>query len=339
MWNSKAMPIILGSPPTGGAEVLAGLSASRTIVTEQHRQLRIGLAYGLGAYLSWGFVPIYFKLLQHVPAIVVVAHRVAWSLLLLAAIIAWQRRWGEMNAALRSKRMLLMLGCTTLLIATNWITFIWAVSHERVMQASLGYYINPLFSVLLGMLLLRERMRRWQFVSLALATAGVVNLVLTGGEFPWIALILAVSFGLYGLLRKIAPVAPLVGLMVETGLLMPIALAVIFMGINGQGAAMALNIPTHVLLIFAGVITTFPLLWFAAAAQRLRLSTMGFLQYIAPTCQFLLAVLLYREPFTTPHAITFIFIWTALAIFTLDSVQAYRRQKSLPSPMELSAGA
>lgn len=290
------------------------------------RRTRAGLAYGLGAYLAWGFIPAYFKLLTHVPPLTVLAHRIVWSVAFLALLLTLLRKWGEIRAALRGRRTMLALLCSTVLIATNWYVFIWAIDHGQLLQASLGYFINPLVNVLLGVVILRERLTPGQLVGLALATAGVANMTIGAGGVPWVALTLAVSFAFYGLLRKTAPVAPLAGLSIETAILFPLALMVMTGAVSLPAGHHAgeLSRGTYALLSAAGVITAIPLLWFAAGARRLRLSTMGFIQYLAPTCQFLLAVGVYDEPFSTRELVSFGLIWAALAAYTLESVLRLR---------------
>lgn len=290
------------------------------------RRTRAGLLYGLGAYLAWGFIPAYFKLLADVPPLVVLAHRVVWSVAFLSLLLTLQRKWGEVRAALRRRRTMLALLCSTVLIATNWYVFIWAIDHGQLLEASLGYFINPLVNVLLGVVVLRERLTLGQLAGLALAAVGVANLTLGAGGIPWIALSLAVSFAFYGLLRKTAPVAPLAGLSIETAILFPIALLVVTgaLPVPASHHGGELTRTTYALLSAAGVITAVPLLWFAAGARRLRLSTMGFIQYLAPTCQFLLAVLAYHEPFTRRQLVSFGLIWAALAAYTLESVLRLR---------------
>jgi chloramphenicol-sensitive protein RarD len=299
-----------------------------------HAGARAGLAYGLAAYLAWGFVPAYFKLLAHVSPLVVLCHRVVWSVLFLAVLIAVQRRGAEVWACARRRPVLLALLASTLFIAINWYVFIWAVSKGRVLQASLGYYINPLVNVMLGMVFLRERLRPWQAAGLALAAAGVVGMASFQGQLPWVSLALAFSFGLYALVRKTAAVGPLVGLTIETTLLLPVALVVLagpklgWFAPVGATAGVVWDTRTYVLLALAGVVTAVPLLWFAAAARRLRLSTLGVLQYLSPTCQFLLAVFAYGETFRWWHGVSFGLIWGALAIYTVDSIRAYRQAQA-----------
>jgi chloramphenicol-sensitive protein RarD len=287
---------------------------------------RLGAAYGIAAFTWWGLCPVYFKAVAQVPALEVLAHRVIWSVVLLAILIGLQKRWGEVRSVLRERPTMLRLGATTVLIANNWGIFIWAVANGELLQASLGYFINPLINVLLGVVLLRERLRRMQMLSVVLAAVGVGYMIVEYGEVPWIALLLAFSFAFYGLLRKTARAEALVGLTVETTLLAPLALAFLFYkGAQSTGSFAAVSWQLDVLLASAGIITAVPLIWFTAAARRLRYSTLGFIQYLAPTGQFLLAVLAFGEPFTRDHLITFAFIWTALAIYSADTALQPRR--------------
>ena len=287
------------------------------------RAARVGVAYGIVAYGWWGLVPIYFKAVATVPAVEVLAHRILWSVVLLAVWMRLRGRWPAAVAAMRSRRTVITLLATTVLIAGNWYVFIWAVANDHVLQASLGYFINPLVNVLLGFVFLGERLRTWQTLAVALAAAAVLYLTLVYGQFPWIALILAGSFGVYGLLRKTAKVDAPVGLTVETTLLLPLALAYLtYAGVEGELVFGARSRWMDLLLILAGAVTALPLLWFTNAVRRLRLATLGFLQYIAPTGHFLLAVGLYHEPFTAAHGITFGCIWTALVIYSIDTARS-----------------
>ncbi|HYD52208.1 MAG TPA: EamA family transporter RarD [Gemmatimonadaceae bacterium] len=280
-----------------------------------------GLAFALLAYAAWGFFPIYFKALAHVPALEVLAHRVVWSVVLLSIATPLLGRWTTTLEALGPRKRLLV-ATSALLIAANWGVYIWAVQAGRVLQASLGYYVNPLVSVLLGVLFLGERLRRLQTVAIALAAMGVGVLVVDRGELPWLPLSLALTFGLYGLVRKRAGVDPVGGLLAETALLAPVALAFVALlttrdqGSFGDGAG------TTLLLLAAGPVTAIPLIWFALGVRSLPLSTVGLLQYLTPTLQFLLAVLVYREHFTAAHAVAFAFIWSALALYSWDSLRA-----------------
>jgi chloramphenicol-sensitive protein RarD len=294
-----------------------------------------GLGYGVLAYLIWGFFPIYFKALAAVAPLQVVSHRIVWSLLFLLLVIGWRQRWDDLRNALHDRRSIITLTATALLIAANWLVFIVAVGHAQIIQSSLGYFITPFISVLLGFFFLQERLRRLQLISLALAAGGVLLLTLQYGRFPWVALILAVTFGSYGLLRKIVRVESLAGLTVETLLLCPAALGFLLVTTwNGHGAFLAQGVQTDYLLVLAGVATAVPLLLFASAARLLRLATIGFLQYITPTMHFLIAVLVYHEPFTPAHLGSFLLIWTGLCCYSLDAYQAMVAARH--SPMDQS---
>lgn len=294
---------------------------------KQPKDAAVGLGYGVLAYLIWGFFPVYFKALAGVPALQVVCHRIVWSVLLLWLIIALRGSWREVRDALRNRRALALLTVSALLIATNWLVFIIAVGHAQVIQSSLGYFITPFVSVLLGFLFFKERLRRLQLVSLTLAAIGVLLLTFQYGRFPWVAIILALTFGSYGLFRKIVSVDSLTGLTVETLLLGPLALGyLLFVSWEGNSAFLTMGVKITTLLLLAGVATAVPLLLFASAARRLKLATIGFLQYLTPTMHFLLAVLLYKEPFTTAHLISFLCIWAGLCCY---SYNAWREMKGI----------
>lgn len=297
--------------------------------TDEHSKAearRLGVIYGLAAYLCWGFFPVYFKSVKIVPPLEMVSHRIVWSLLFLLLLITWKRAWPSMLQLLSMPKSMAVLFATTLLIATNWLVFIYAISVGEVLQSSLGYFINPLVSVLLGFLFLHERLQRPQWISLALATCGVLYLAVEYGQVPWIALILALSFGLYGLIRKALHVEPLVGLTVETLLLAPVAVFyLVLLHKEGTGIFLARSATLDTLIPMSGIVTAVPLLLFAAAAKKLRLATIGFLQYITPTMHFLLAVTIFGETFTHTHLISFLFIWAGLVLY---SVHAYRTIKA-----------
>ncbi len=279
-----------------------------------------GVLYGLGAFGIWGLVPIYFKAVGHVPAIEVLAHRVVWAMLLLLAALLLQRRARQLTYELRDPRRLGFFATTALLVSGNWLIFIWAIHNDRILETSLGYYINPLVNVLLGVVFLRERLNARQTVAVALAAVGVLNLIIGYGTVPWIALALALLFGLYGLLRKRAGVEAMLGLAAETVVLAPLALLFLaYLAWNGVGAFTQSSLTSDALLVFSGVVTAVPLFCFLQAANRLRLSTVGLMQYLAPTLSFLLAVAVYKEPFTLAHAITFACIWMALALYSFDA--------------------
>ena len=284
----------------------------------------IGLLSALGCFSFWGLFPIYFKLLGHVSALEVLAHRVFWSAVLLLGLIMAQGQWPALRAEFRNRRRLCFYLLTALLISGNWLLYIWAVQQGRILDASFGYYINPLVNVLLGVLFLHERLNPRQWLAVALAGVGVLTLVIGHGVFPWIALTLAFSFGSYGMLRKKAGLNPTLGLAVETLLLAPVAL--LFLAALGGGALGMIDRRTDLLLLAAGPITVAPLLLFLEAGQRLRLSTVGLIQYLTPTLQFLLAVVVYHERFTGVHLAAFGCIWLALALYSGDAWFGHRRR-------------
>lgn len=286
---------------------------------------RRGLLYGIAAYGSWGFMPVYIKAVRAVPILEVLSHRVFWAFLLLVALCWKQGELATIRAAVRTPRTLALLAGSTVAIAVNWLAYIWAVVHGHVLESSLGYFINPLVNVLFGVAILGERLDRPVRIAFAVAGTGVLWMVLRAGHVPWIALTLATSFGLYGLLRKLAPVGGLAGLTIETGLLSPLAGGFIgWVVANGRSGFLAGDLKTDTLLLLAGPITAVPLLFFAGAARRLPLSTLGLLQYLSPSLQFLLAVFAYREPLDPARLVAFAFIWTALVIFAVYTARHTR---------------
>jgi chloramphenicol-sensitive protein RarD len=290
---------------------------------------RVGVLCGFAAYGLWGFAPIYFRaaLDAAVPPLEIVAHRVLWCVLLLGLLITLRRRWDRVRAAVTARRTLAALIASACTIALNWFLFIYAIETHRLMQASLGYFVNPLLSVLLGFVVLQERLRLWQWISVALAGVAVTYLTAATDTFPVLALGMAVSFACYGLIRKLAGVDAVTGLLVETTVLLPVAVG--YLGwLAHQDAGHFFAGPTPALILFlAGPVTAIPLLLFVAAARRLRLATVGFLQYLAPSGQLLLAVLAYGEPFERSKIIAFTGIWIALAIYSLDTLRAQRLRR------------
>lgn len=252
-------------------------------------------------------------------------HRVVWSPLVLLPVLLWQRRWDELVKTVTVPRAVLALLFTTVLISVNWLVFIWAINHDQVLQTSIGYYITPLINVLLGMVFLRERLRLLQVAALALACAGVLYLTIDYGKFPWIAIALGFSFGCYGLVRKLVPVSSITGLMLEMLLLCgPAAAYLFYLYAEGTGAFPRAGLRIDLLLVATSVFTALPLLLFTLGARRLHLSTLGFLQYIAPSCYFLLAVFLFREPVSKAQILTFVLIWLALCCYSTDSALYHR---------------
>lgn len=282
---------------------------------------RLGLACGVAAYAIWGLFPIYLRELDPAGAVEIVAHRIAWSVPFGALILAFRRQWGETLTALAAPRIVLLLALSAVLISANWLVYVWAVANDRVLQASLGYYINPLLFVAAGVFVLKERLSALQIVAVALAALGVLALIVGAGVFPWPSFILAGSFTAYGFVRKTTPVGAMPGLFIETLLLAPFAVAtLIFLARTGGLEFGRHGAGLDALLIAAGPMTVGPLVLFALAARRLSLTTIGFLQYIGPTGQFLLG-LYYGEPFTPAHALCFGLIWSALALSSVDAVR------------------
>ena len=288
-----------------------------------------GLLYALGAYIMWGLFPIYWKWLQAVPALQVIGHRIVWSFVLLVVVIIGTRQWTKFRSTL-TLRILGIYFVAGLLLSVNCLIYVWGVNSGHIVETSLGYFINPLLSVLLGMIFLGERLRPAQWFAIGLAAFGVIYLTVTYGSLPWIALSLAFTFGFYGLVKKVAPLGSLYGLTLETGLMFLPALGyLIFAESTGQAAFGHIGTVSVLLLVGAGVVTTIPLLMFASAARRIPLTMIGVMQYIAPTLQFLLGVLIYKEPFATSKLIGFGMVWIALIVFWTEGLAAHRAQKTL----------
>ena len=297
------------------------------------------LAYAVGAYLSWGLLPIYWRLLQQLPAMEILVQRIVWSALFVLVLMTYQKRWPEFVQAVRTPRDRLTFTITTIIISLIWFLYIWGVNSGRLVETSLAYFISPLVSVVLGVFILQERPSRMQLLSVGLATLGVCYLAAQHGRFPWLAVVLAVLFSSYGVLRKITPVGDVTALALETLSLAPVALLyAVWLILQGRSALPLSPWYLNAVLACAGLVTAMPLLWFARAAHALDLLTLGFVQYIAPTCELLLAIWAYKEPFTHIHAVGFGVIWLALAIFIIDALLRSREQK-LPSPAEQVRGA
>jgi chloramphenicol-sensitive protein RarD len=295
--------------------------------------VRDGWFYGLAAYGWWGLVPLYFKAVADLPPVEILAHRIVWSVVFLGALITWAGRWADVARPFGNRRLLLTLFCSTVLIALNWLVYIYSVTSGQIVQTSLGYYILPLVSIALGMVWFKERLRPLQLGAVGLATAGVLVLALARGQWPWIALVLAFSFGFYGLLRKRAPVDGLVGLSVEVALLLPASsVYLLVLSASGDLTLGARDGATDLLLLLSGVVTAVPLLCFGQAARRLPLSTLGFLQYLSPTVSLLVGVVVYREAFSLREAASFALIWVALAIYSVDMAHGLRRTTPTSAP-------
>jgi chloramphenicol-sensitive protein RarD len=286
-----------------------------------------GIWYALGAYITWGLFPIYWKILGGIPALQLLGHRIFWSFLLLFAIVLIARQRKVFRESL-NRRVLLIYSIAAVLIAINWLTYVWAVGAGFIVETSLGYFINPLFSVLLGVIFLRERLRPLQWLPLGLATAGVLYLTFAYGSLPWVALTLAISFGFYGLVKKAAPLGALHGLTLETGILfLPAVGFLLFSEFNGTGAFLHTATLMDLMLVGAGLVTVVPLLMFASAAQRIPLTMIGVLQYVNPSMQFVLGVVIFKEPFDHHRLIGFGIVWVALILFGVEGFLAQRRSR------------
>lgn len=293
------------------------------------QRTRHGIFFALAAYFLWGIAPAYFKLIQDVPVDEILTHRVIWSFFFMLALVSLGRHWPQVRSACRNSKHILLLAITALLIGGNWLLFIWAVNNNHMLEASLGYFINPLVNILLGMLFLRERFRRIQWFAVGLAFTGVLVQLWQFGSLPLIALGLAFSFAFYGLLRKKMAIDAQTGMLIETLWLLPVAAIYLFYIAESSTSHLLANAwSLNVLLVAAGIVTTIPLLFFTAAATRLRLSTLGFFQYIGPTLMFLLAVNCYGETVGQDKLVTFSFIWAALLLFIVDAIYHQRKQGS-----------
>ncbi|WP_258240778.1 EamA family transporter RarD [Pseudidiomarina homiensis] len=297
-------------------------------MTDDAQRSRQGVLFAIAAYTMWGIAPIYFKLLQQVPALEILAHRIIWSFVLVLVLIVGLRRWLRIRPVVTNKKQMLRLTIATFLLGGNWFLFIWAINNDHILDASLGYYINPLLNVAIGMVVFAERMRRMQLLAIALAVIGVLIQVISFGSVPWVALALACSFATYGAIRKRLPVDSMTGLWLETTILLPFMLVYVFFFATSGASDMTANTwQLNLLLIAAGIVTTAPLLCFTAAAQRIRYATLGFFQYIGPSLMFILAVWVYGEPLAADKLVTFAIIWAALALYSLDTLVHQQRSK------------
>jgi chloramphenicol-sensitive protein RarD len=289
--------------------------------------MKKGIWYAVGAYVFWGLFPVYWKVLGHIPALQLLGHRIVWSFLLLLVVILVARQWREFRASL-NRRVLIIYSVAAVLIAINWLTYVWAIGAGFIVETSLGYFINPLLSVLFGVIFLRERMRPLQWIPIGLAAAGVLYLTFAYGSLPWIALTLAISFSIYGLVKKTAPLGSFHGLTLETAILfVPALVFLIYSEFAGTGAFLHSPVYVNLMLFGAGVVTVIPLLLFASAARRIPLTSIGVLQYINPTMQFLLGTLVYKEPFNQHRLIGFAIVWAALILFGVEGLITRRRSQ------------
>ncbi|EKE80615.1 EamA family transporter RarD [Idiomarina xiamenensis] len=297
-------------------------------MTDEAQRARQGVLFAIAAYTCWGVAPVYFKLIKQVPALEILSHRIIWAFVIVLALIVGLKRINRLKPVLKNPSHMLRLTLATFLLGGNWFLFIWAVNNDHILDASLGYYINPLLNIAIGMAFFAERMRKLQWLAVAMAVSGVLIQVVSFGSVPWIALALACSFAIYGAIRKRLPVDSITGLWLETLILLPIMLIYLFGFADSPSSDLAANSWTlNVLLMAAGIVTTVPLLCFTAAAQRIRYSTLGFFQYIGPSIMFVLAVVVYGEPLAMGKLITFIIIWSALALYSADSLIHNQRQR------------
>lgn len=286
-----------------------------------------GTLYAIGAYGLWGLFPLYWKLLQHVPALQLIGHRIVWSFISLFVILIFFKQVKTFRNAALTFSMIRIYALAAILVGINWLVYVWAVNSGHVVETSLGYFINPLISVLIGVVFFRERLRLWQWIPVGIAGIGVLYLTFAFGKLPWIALTLAFSFAFYGMVKKIAPLGSLHGLTLETIILfVPAVFYLAQAEYIGTGAFLHFGVGADLLMLGTGLITTIPLLLFASAAKRIPLSIIGVLQYIAPTIQFFIGILVYHEVFTTRQFVGYSFVWTALIIFGADSYLAYRNR-------------
>ncbi|MFV9510052.1 EamA family transporter RarD [Tepidibacillus sp. LV47] len=286
-----------------------------------------GVLYGILAYTAWGLLPLYWKLLKQISAYEILAHRIIWSFVFVLMLVYITKNWDTVKSSFFNRKSMILITMNAFIITLNWGTYIWAVNAGHVLETSLGYYINPLVTVLLGMIFLKEKFNHGQKMALGLAFIGVMLMTTQYGKTPWISLILAFSFGFYGLIKKLAHVDSVTGLTLETAIILPFALGFIFFKQwNGVGAFGNISFFTTILLLLSGVATATPLLWFAKSAEKIELSTLGFLQYISPTITLLLGIFIFHEQFSRAHLIGFGFIWTALIIYTLSTTTLKKSQ-------------
>lgn len=289
-------------------------------------QTKQGLLFALGAFLIWGLTPIFFKWVKHVGVYEIIAHRISWMCLILCVMMLVTRRTADLKPYIRDKRMVGMMFITALLVSTNWLTFTWAVTHDRVLDTSMGYFINPLVNVFLGMLFLRERLRPGQAISVVLAFCGVAYMVIQHGTLPWVSLALPFSFGMYGLLRKKIPIDAFNGLLMESLTILPFALGyMMYLATQEQLVFMQEGSNTKTLLMCCGLISVVPLILFTAGVRRVPYSTIGILQYIGPSMTFFLSIFLFKEDLDQVQLVAFLFIWTSLIIFVTEGILYTRR--------------
>ena len=287
-----------------------------------------GITYSLAAFIVWGVLPLYWKALKVVPAGEILAHRIIWSFLFVSVIVTVTKRWNGFKEVLKSRSKRVAVIVSAVIISANWFIYIWAVNNNHIVETSLGYYISPLLSIVLGVVVLKEKLTKWQAIAVIFATIGVGIITMEYGRIPWIAITLALTFGVYGLVKKLVNVDSIIALTLETVIVAPIAL--IYLGnkeVQGTGIFFAASPDITLLLVFSGVATATPLLWFALGAQKIPLSTIGFIQYLAPTIALAIGVLIFKESFTAIHGVSFGLIWFALTIYSVSSTKLFRRAK------------
>jgi len=288
-------------------------------VTEN--SITIGVFYAVAAFTFWGFLPLYWRFLNQIPTGEILAHRIFWSFIFLSGILTFNGRLNVLKQVIMNSKNLTSISLCAILISINWGVYIWAIKANHIVEASMGFYINPLVVITLGMIVLKEKLDFWQKISLALASLGVIIIVLQYGKIPWIALTLAVTFALYGLMKKLVDIESIIGLTLETAIIMPVVLGyIVFKQVNGTGAVGVIPLSTTLILFGSGIVTATPLLWFAKATRRVPLSTVGFTQYISPTISLFLGIFVFKEQFTKIHFLSFGFIWCGLILYSLSQV-------------------
>lgn len=296
------------------------------VTNSQDRNSALGVFYGAIAYVAWGFLPIYWKLLKQIPADEILAHRIFWSFLFVGSILIFRKRAGLIKETVKDGKNIRNVLLCAFFVTINWGTYIWAVNSGNILQSSMGYYINPLMVVLLGMTVLKEKLNTLQYISIGFAAIGVAIITIQFGRIPWVALLIAATFAFYGLFKKLLKAESLVGLALETTALMPFAAGyILYKLFTGQSALYTVSVPTLAILLFSGAATATPLLWYAMGAARVKLSTMGFLQYISPTISLILGVFMYGEKFTGTHLLSFGFIWIGLVIYAFSNVEVFNK--------------
>lgn len=296
---------------------------------------KLGIFYTAGAYILWGVLPIYWKMIQEIPAFEILAHRIVWSFLFMGIVIMIARKQKEFmrecRQIIKNKKQLVGITLASITISINWVTYILAVNTDHVVEASLGYYINPLVSILLGMIVLKEKFSKAQWLAFLLAALGVIYMTVNFGSVPWLALLLAFSFGSYGLLKKLVPLNAMFGLTIETLIVTPVALVFLFQQQTGQWSTIDFWSWTTAIVFGAGIVTAIPLLLFSAGAKRIPLSMVGFLQYFAPTIMLIIGIFLYDEPFTDVHVVSFTLIWAGLAVYTVTRMKRLKKYEAKAS--------